>query len=243
MEMNRKQFFSILIAIVLLLGLSVSAKHFIQQEPYQITTETFSQGEATLKFPQLHGLKDPVKEKAINELIRDDLKLQVNLDSIGPIDILELDLNYQVTLHTPELLSILYTGTSTYYTRRPDVRSSCRISDDIYATTIDLHRVEKLKLSDFMDINMDLVRKIKQSENVTNEAVKGGHISKEQMQVLVKDVPDKSIFGNLVSDDNRAYYAFCLRPDSFLVSTPICSAAGNYALIEADCPNANWKAP
>ncbi|WP_195985781.1 DUF4163 domain-containing protein [Clostridium sp. D33t1_170424_F3] len=240
--MNQKQVFGILIAVILLFGLAMSGKHFIQQEPYQITTETFSQGEATLKYPQLHGLKDPVKEKAINALIRDDLKSQVNLDSIGPIDIFELDLNYQVTLHTPELLSILYTGTSTYYTGRPDVRSSCRISDDIYATTIDLHRMERLKLSDFMDINMDLVRKIKQSENVTNEAVKSGYISKEQMQTIVKDVSDEYLLDDLTSDDHRAYYAFCLTPDSFLVSTSIASALGNYVLIEVDCPNASWNA-
>lgn len=241
--MSQKQVFSILVAIVLLLGFTVSGRYFIQQEPYQITTETFSQGEATLKYPQIHGLKDPVREKSINALIRDDLKSQVNLDSIGPIDILELDLNYQVTLHTSGLLSILYTGTSTYFTGRPDVRSSCRNADEVYATTIDLHRMERSKLSDFMDINMDLVQKIKQSENVTNEAVKGGYISKEQMQAIVKDVPDKSIFDDLGADEHRAYYTFCLTPDSFLISTAIASAGGNYVLIEVDCPNTNWKAP
>ncbi|MDR1305971.1 MAG: DUF4163 domain-containing protein, partial [Treponema sp.] len=84
-----------------------------QETLYDIASGTFTQDEITIRYPQIHGLGDDAREKAINDLIVNDLIASQIPDQDDPYyhgTILNLNLEYEVTLRTPELLSVLFTG-------------------------------------------------------------------------------------------------------------------------------------
>lgn len=76
-------------------------------------------------------------------------------------DMITIDLKYQVTMSTSDLLSVVYTGYS-------NIKGSTHPNNVIYAITIDLKNTTKLKFSDFTTIDTKLAQRIKQSTSVTN---------------------------------------------------------------------------
>jgi hypothetical protein len=227
------------IAVLLITGCRNSANDNSQNNnpSYTIVTETFSKYQINAQYPQIRGLGDDSREAAINDLIKNDLfksliehpiEYYKEYDYI-PFDLI-MDLDYKVTLQTPELLSILVHGSAQF---EGAVRSS--IAEGI---TIDLNEAKKLKLSDFVNIDNALIHKIKESQDVTNEAVENG-MAKEHLIDAIQNIiqGDDESYGNYESTlrglrDEEAYYGFCLTPNSLIVSIAIYLAAGDYALIE-----------
>lgn len=200
----------------------------IKNQPYSITAATFTKHNIKIQYPQIKGLADNSKEKTINDLIKKDiLNSQVEeptrgSDAYYTIDELSLDLKYQVTMKTTELLSVVYTG-SAY------VKGSAFPTNNIYTITIDLKNATKLKLSDFTTIDTNLAQEIKQSTAVTNDVVKSG-MDKETLIAAIQDMNDQSLIRNLKED--WAYNTFYITPNSLVVSVGVAHAIGDYALIE-----------
>lgn len=228
-----KKIIAVLLSI-LLAGFTGCLKQMTYYKPYSITTETFSQDEINIQYPQIYGFKDDAREKAINNLIINDLietQISKSIESLAKdTDILVLNMAYEVTMHTSELLSILYTGQSTYYTGRPQVQSSYRNANEVYAITIDLKNVKKVHLSNFTTIDNKLVQKIKQSSDVINEPVKNGFRDQESLIGEIKEQRDQSIIDGFAQEWTN--YTFCVRPNSLIVSIGISQAGGDYALIK-----------
>jgi len=200
-----------------------------KDQPYSITSATFSEDNIKIQYPQIKGLGDDSKEKAINDLIKNDV---LNSPVEGPIKVyrdvtnnkvkLTLDLKYQVTLNTTELLSVVYTGYS-------NIEGSAHPTGDIYALTIDLENATKLKLSDFTTIDTNLAQKIKRSTAVTNDAVKNG-MDKNVLITAIQSIDDQTLIQGL--KDQWAYNTFYVTPNSLVVSVGVAHAIGDYALIE-----------
>ena len=199
-----------------------------KNQPYSITTETFSQGNIEIQYPQIKWLGDVSKEKAINDLIENDIlysKIEEptkSSDATYTIDELTLDLKYQVTMSTSELLSVVYTGYS-------NIEGSAHPNNDIYAITIDLKDTTKLKISDFTNMDANLAKKIKQSTAVTNDAVKDG-MDKSTLINAIQDMDDQTLIQGL--EEQWAYNTFYVTPNSLVVSVDVAHAIGDYALVE-----------
>jgi hypothetical protein len=200
-----------------------------KKQPYSITTATFSQDNIKIQYPQIKGLGDNSKEKTINDLIKNDvLNSQVEAptkyyqDATNTKVKLTLDLKYQVTMNTNELLSVIYTGDV-------NIEGSAHPTKAIYAITIDLKNATKLKLSDFTIIDTNLAQKIKQSTAVTNEAVKNG-MDKNDLITAIQNTDDQTLIKGL--KEEWAYNTFYVTPNSLVVSVDVDHASGDYALIE-----------
>jgi len=192
-----------------------------QTEFYSIITETFEQGNVNVQYPQISGLGDDEKEKAINYLISDHILytvIKVQDESLMAEQTLEL--NYQVTAQTTGILSILYTGSA-------NIEGSAFATNNVYAITIDLEDVIGLKLSDFTEVDTDLAKKIKQSTNITSSY--SGTFD-ERLLPAIQNEKDNYIISGLTEE--WAYYTFCVTPDSLIVSIAISHAGGDYVLIE-----------
>jgi len=199
-----------------------------KNQPCSITTATFSQDNIKVQYPQIRGLGDDSKEKTINDLIKNDV---LNSQVEAPIKayqdathtkVLTLDLKYQITMNTTELLSVVYTG-------RSNIVGSAHPNGAIYAITIDLKNATKLKLSDFTIIDTNLAQKIKQSTAVTNEAVKN-EMDKNGLITLIQNEDDQTLIKGL--KEEWGYYTFYVTPNSLVVSVAVAHAAGDYALVE-----------
>jgi hypothetical protein len=155
--------------------------------------------------------------------------------------ILEMDLEYEITMHTPELLSVLFTGISVFYAGVPDVRSSFRNGRELHGITIDLTRVEKLQLEDFTVIDEELVRKMRESPNITNGPVKEGYIDKNDLKMLFETDIQRFGFGSIIEGLSYKDEFFCVTPNSLIVSILIDTASGHYALIEVPYEHTKYR--
>jgi hypothetical protein len=194
-------------------------------QQYSIISETFSQDNIKIQYPQIKGLEDDTKEKAINDLIKNDfLKNEVEepTKTYGE-GTLTMNLNYQVALSTQDLLSVVYTGNS-------EVEDAAFPTNEIYTITIDLKSVAKLKLSDFTVIDTKLAQKIKQSTAVTNDSVKNDGMDKNALITAIQDTDDQTLIKGL--KEEWAYNTFYVTPNSLVVSIDAGHAIGDYALIE-----------
>lgn len=196
-----------------------------KNQSYSIMTETFTQDNIEIQYPQIKGLGDNSKEKTINELIKSDLlknEVEEPIDTYGD-GTLTMNLNYQVTMNTPELLSIVYTGNS-------KVEGAAFPTNEIYAITIDLKNAAKLKLSDFTVIDTKLAEKIKQSTAVTNDAVKNDGMDKNALITAIQNTDNQTLIKGL--KEEWAYNTFYVTPNSLVVSIDVGHVIGDYALIE-----------
>lgn len=195
-----------------------------KNQPYSITTATFCKDNIKIEYPQIKGVDDKAKEKVINDLIKSDLlknEVEEPINSYGK-GTLTMNWNYQVTMNTPDLLSVIYTGNS-------KMEGAAYPTNNIYAITIDLNNVKKLKLSDFTVIDTYLAQKIKQSTAVTNEAVKKG-MDKNVLIAVVQSVDDQTLIKGL--KEEWAYNTFYVTPNYLVVSVDVAHAIGDYALVE-----------
>ena len=200
-------------------------------QKYSIITTSFSQDSIMIEYPQIKGLGDDSKEKAINDLIKNDiLSSQVEEPSKSFKDKpntkikLIVNLKYRVTMSTNELLSVVYTGYGYF-------NVSAHHYKDIHAVTIDLKNLTKLELSNFTTIDNDFIQKIKQSTEVTNDDVKNGNISKEILINKIQQMDEQIIINGF--NEKGANYTFYITSNSLGVSVPITpSATGDYALLE-----------
>ena len=224
-------------------NLGASQPRLIEKLPYITVTNTYADEEISIRYPQVRGLGDNSKEKEINELIKNDILgatvNNLNIDrSAG--EMIDLTLDFKVEMDSPEILSILYTGRSTCYRGQPqlDIRRSYLHENWVHTITIDLEAVKKLKLSDFTNIDAELVKKVKESKRITNNAVEGLYLNfgesddkeryRQELAKIVQDKSDEYLLRELENNDN----GFCVTSDSLTVAIGTYNAAGHFALVE-----------
>ena len=195
---------------------------------YFLHSETISQGNINIKYPQITGLADEAKQTAINNLIKNDLwetEVQSTInaykaDNRNIANELALNLDYQVKLQTPQLLSILYTGTGSI--------AGGAFSNEVYAITIDLKEAKKLQLADFVTVDTNFANEVLQSSKIAGPGVDFG--ARSDVLTEIHNSNAQSIIEGF--NNQEAYYTFDVAPDALEISIPISHAGGDYTLIE-----------
>ncbi len=184
---------------------------FIEESSYKITSESYIENQIILEYPQIRNLGDDVKEHEINDLIKEDIiKSGEGIlgdsknDDIKPA----LELKYEVKLQTKGILSVLYTGMGV-------LEGGHYVWFTTHAITIDLENVKKLSLTDFTNVDNELIKKIKESSNITKEYRESG-IDQEEFYRIIQDIKEEEIINGLKKGIEP--YGFCVAPDSIIVS-------------------------
>lgn len=190
---------------------------------YSINYVTFTQENISIQYPQISGLGDDAKEKAINKLIKDGIVSKMIMpNDYYKISDLSVDYKSAVTFSTNDLLSVIYTGTSY-------VKGGAYPTHDFNAITVDLKNAAKLPLTAFMDIDPALVKKIKQADNVKNNSIKDSK-DKSILISAVREQSDDVLLSDLkISNDQSLFY---LTPDALGIKVSVAHAVGDYALVE-----------
>ena len=200
---------------------------------YQITTAEFNQDSIHIKYPQISGLADASVEKAVNDLIKNDIwdsQVGETIDAYQDETIkLDLDMGYEVTLSTNEMLSVMYTG-SAY------IEGGVHPSNMFHAITLDLKSGNRLYLSDFTQIDGRLIKKLKQSISIHNFVTDNEIQDKTQLTELrdglsneIQDQDEKFMIWDLKNQGDSAFY---LTKDALVIRTYVSHAAGDYALVD-----------
>lgn len=200
---------------------------------YQIAAAEFNQGSIHIKYPQISGLKDASVEKAINDLIKNDIwnsQVQETIDAYQDETIkLDVDMSYEVALSTDDILSVMYTG-SAY------IEGGVHPSNMFHAITIDLKSGNRLYLSDFTQINGRLIEKLKQSESihnfVTDNEIQDEALLTELRNNLVGEIQDQDENFMIWDLKNQRDSAFYLTKDALVIRTYVSHATGDYALVD-----------
>jgi hypothetical protein len=201
--------------------------------PYQIATAEFNQDSIHIKYPHISGLEAASVEKAINDLIKSDIwdsQVGETIDTYQDETIkLDLDMGYEVTLSTDDILSVLYTG-SAY------IEGGVHPSNMFHAITLDLKSGKRLYLSDFMRIDGSLIKKLKQSKSIHNFVTDNEIQDKTQLAQLrdglsneIQDQDEKFMIWDLKNQRDSAFY---LTKDALVIRTYVSHAAGDYALVD-----------
>jgi len=143
--------------------------------PYSVRSQTVSKGKVHIQYPQIGGMADAGKQEKINTLIKNDV-WDANVGEslkLYPFDQISYTIKYQVMMQTDRLLSINYTG-------KAYITGAAFPTNVLYTLTIDLNTMKKLKLSDFVPVDIDLVHQIENAAHVTDYY--GNPLSREDWQ-------------------------------------------------------------
>ena len=117
---------------------------------YKLNKTTYQNGNIIVYYPQITDLENNTKVEEINDLLR--LEIMHFIDQYEDENT-SLELNYQVTKNTLEMLSVVYTG---YYS----VKGGMYPSHFLFTSNIDLKTGAKINISDLTTIDESFIEKI-----------------------------------------------------------------------------------
>lgn len=196
----------------------------ILEETYIIEMEMYHYGNIYVEYPKIQCLKDKEREEKINSLIENHILLEiVKADDQGRLNELNMELECRITLHSRELLSFYYVGTVS-------IDDYSKPYDEFYAMTVDIKNVKELKLSDFVEIDENLVERIKESTDISNQGLEeneDNEVLRESLLYQVQNI-DTDFF---IKTRKEGLYGFVLEPEALVVEEGVYYAAGGYVLI------------
>ncbi|MBO5797829.1 MAG: hypothetical protein J6R77_05735, partial [Clostridia bacterium] len=187
-----------------------------------LTSAEYAEGNIHIRYPQVEGLADESKQNALNQLLKTEVWNATAKEAIETYSAekVTLDVHYTVTLHTENLLSVLYTG-------RVHIEGGVHENNVLYAETVDLQSGEKLSLSHFVAANEDFAKQIMQEGTVTT------HDGKAWTGQSLWEAGGPRTAGELLQGfrESRGYYTFHLTKEALVLSVPVPEAGGGYAFV------------
>lgn len=180
-----------------------------------------------IRFPQVDGLDDVDKQIQINELIKNEaLKvLSYFKESLGDV---EIDIDYDVTLKTPRIISIQYYGMGM-------VSETAHPNKLFYTANIDLVDEVKLRLSDIISIDSDFTHKFINGEFTPMWLEQSERIDLSEFTVdeLISDFTNADSFAYVGSEMQSDVFSY-LTEDSLGISIPVSHVIGGHAEYEIE---------
>lgn len=118
---------------------------------YKLVNRTYADRNIRINYPEIVGMNDKSRQEKINELIKKEALDQLNYYSEEQLDQLSLELNCEIKVQRPELLSIAYAGFrhlqgSVYF--------------PFFTTNIDMRDGSRLRIQDLVNISPSFAEKI-----------------------------------------------------------------------------------
>lgn len=127
---------------------------------YSLVQNVYKKQNIIINYPQIINLGDNNRQSTINQLIKNDVLSYVN-NNIAQDAALEL--KYSVKLQTSDLLSIKYSGVAMG-------KGAAHPNNIFYTTNINIKNGTKIRLSDVVKIDQNLVSALKKGQYIDLEA-------------------------------------------------------------------------
>lgn len=193
---------------------------------YSITQNVYKNKNITVNYPEITNLGDANKQSTINQLIKNDVLAYINRNIAEDSN---LELKFNVKLQTPDLLSIQYLGVAS-------APNAAHPSNIFYTTNISIRDAKKLRLSDLVNVDVNLANAFKKGQYVDS----GSNYTKEEQAQIIKYVNDNISTNDLIKYFNGAdspdveninpssTFSY-LTKDSIVISTNVPHALGDHA--------------
>lgn len=127
---------------------------------YALVPNVYKKQNIIINYPQIINLGDNNRQSTVNQLIKNDVLSYVN-NNIAQDAALEL--KYSVKLQTSDLLSIKYSGVAMG-------KGAAHPNNIFYTTNINIKNGTKIRLSDVVKIDQNLVSALKKGQYIDLEA-------------------------------------------------------------------------
>lgn len=190
---------------------------------YQLTKNVYKVKNVTVNYPQIINLGDDIKQKSLNEIIKNDVLEGFTKDVD---DNLTLEINYNIQLENKGFMSIQYYGLST-------TKGIAYHTNQFYTSNIDIKNEKKLKLDDIIKIDDNFIKIYRngsyvalEPSNSEMEAAVNQYISTISNQDLIEYF--KQADSRNFEENPSSTYSY-LTNDSIVVSINIPHAIGDHA--------------
>ncbi|MBB6447303.1 DUF4163 domain-containing protein [Bacillus benzoevorans] len=201
------------------------------ESSYVLEKTSYQTGNLTIHYPQFRQLNDKEKEDSINQWIREEA-----LSYIQPYEDPEvsMDMDYQIMMQTPKIVSIVYTGESS-------IKGGAYPTHLLFTTNVDITSGKKLKLLDPYTINDALVEALKKGTYLDRENPSQPNQEKTAAVFdFLNSVQNQEWVDALKQADNpnleeNTWGIFTYQtPDSLVASFQVPHALGDHAEIRLD---------
>lgn len=160
----------------------------INAPDYSIVKSKYTNKKITIYYPQLVGYPDSKKQTEINtKIVSEALNGYVGIGSTqANTTEYEGTIDYSLKLQSKNLLSIVYSGYSSFY-------KAAHPTNELYSTTIDLRNNKLVNLKDFIVINDKFFNEFKNKANLIIQQGASRDMYIEELKKLNTDVFNQNI--------------------------------------------------
>lgn len=141
---------------------------------YKINKQSYINKKVMINYPEVAGLSDSEKQKKVNELIKAEALHMLSHYSEEQLDKLTLELNYEIKVQKPEILSIAYSGFR---------HLQASVYSPFFTTNIDMRDGTRLRIQDMVNIDHDFSEKIERGRYFPQSA----QIPLQRVQAIVSE--------------------------------------------------------
>lgn len=190
---------------------------------FEFGEKTYSDGVISIKIPQIKNYSDGVLQDKLNKMISDSAKRDV--DSLkGDTTLDDYQVNGTVTYNSLNLISIYFEGYSSY-------EGAAHPSQFLYALTIDVKKLETVRLTDLVKINENFV-KLLESGDIHSMGYDMTDEYRSNIQDYLKEFGAEYWVPELENADSTGYITVSyLTKDALAVSVSVSHVMGDHVEI------------
>lgn len=202
---------------------NITSNTHIEQQSYELIQAKYSENGIIIKYPQITKLKDTVKQKSLNQILKTEAVkgLHEYVDS-GTEAHVEID--YEIKRQSERFLSVQYTGVRY-------VKSAAYPNHIFYTTNLDMKQASKLRLSDLIKIEKPLLELLKNGEITAVQPEQKGLIVGFTQDELIQSLTSADLTKGSTEESALDTFSY-LTSDSLGISIPVAHAVGDHAEYE-----------
>ena len=131
---------------------SIASNNQKNENNYEIQKTSYVKNNIKIEYPQISGLRDTVRQKTINDVLKNDA-MMLNIYG-SEDDKVSLDIKYDVKWKGSNLLSVAYSGYGY-------VKGNAYPNNLFYTTNIDINKGDRLKLKDIVNMDKRFIEKFR----------------------------------------------------------------------------------
>ena len=181
-----------------------------------------------IKYPEISGLSDAGKQNEINAILKNEALKVLNYykDALGS---LELNVDYNITLKSPYILSVQYTGSGF-------VSNAAHPNSLFYTTNINMNTGDRLRLKDVINIDKNFADKFLKGDFKPLLSEKSDVLKQhtnEEIQKYFMNADSLDNIGTAQQSDTYMYFT----NDALGISISVGHALGDHAEFETKYQN------
>ncbi|WP_252361561.1 DUF4163 domain-containing protein [Paenibacillus terrae] len=202
---------------------SITSNIHIEQQNYELIQAKYSENGILIKYPQITKLKDAVKQKSLNQILKAEaLKgLHEYVDSDTEVHV---EIDFEIKRQSERFLSVQYTGIRY-------VKDAAYPNHIFYTSNLDMKRALRLRLSDLVKIEKPFLKLLKSGKFSAIEPEQKDLLGNFTQDELNQWLTGADLLKGSAEDSELGAFSY-LTSDSLGISIPVAHAAGDHAEYE-----------